>query len=45
VCSSADEGLLESLYSLHGDAATTPSDDDAKPSRPRKVAPKRRRTR
>src|SRR3954471_9799007 len=25
VCSSADEGLLESLYSLHGDAAMKPS--------------------
>jgi transcriptional regulator with XRE-family HTH domain len=45
VCSSADEGLLESLYSLHGDAATTPSDEDAKAPRPRKVAPKRRKAR
>jgi len=45
VCSSADEGLLESLYSLHGDAATTPSQAGANPPRAKKVPPKRRKAR
>jgi transcriptional regulator with XRE-family HTH domain len=43
VCSSADEGLLESLYSLHGDGeATRPAAND-KAVRLAKSAPKRRR--
>jgi len=45
VCSSADEGLLESLYSLHGDAATVPSEAGANPPRAKKVPPKRRKAR
>jgi transcriptional regulator with XRE-family HTH domain len=45
VCSSADEGLLESLYSLHGDGeAARPAAND-KAVRPAKSAPKRRKGR
>ena len=43
VCSSADEGLLESLYSLHGDGETTRPAANDKPVRAAKPAPKRRK--
>ena len=36
VCSSADEGLLESLYSLHGDGEPKPADANAQPARAKK---------
>jgi transcriptional regulator with XRE-family HTH domain len=43
VCSSADEGLLESLYSLHGDGETTRPAANDKPVRATKATPKRRK--
>ena len=43
VCSSADEGLLESLYSLHGDGEAARPDAQAKSSRAKKAVPKRRK--
>ena len=43
VCSSADEGLLESLYSLHGDGEVAqPAAEDARP-RAKKTSPSRRK--
>jgi transcriptional regulator with XRE-family HTH domain len=45
VCSSADDGLLESLYSLHGDAEPQQPAPTATPREARKPARTRKRTR
>ena len=44
VCSSADEGLLESLYSLHGDGESTRPAANDRTARTAKTTPKRRKT-
>jgi hypothetical protein len=40
VCSSADDSLLESLYSLHGDAEPAQPAPAASPAREKSRAPK-----
>ncbi|HEX5124875.1 MAG TPA: XRE family transcriptional regulator [Rhodanobacteraceae bacterium] len=42
VCSSSDEGLLESLYSLHGDPETSQPAANDKAASERSVAPKKK---